>query len=478
VRWHAAVPVAAAALVAGCAQTPPAMAPVPLRIVAFNDFHGHLQSPGTLGRNTAVPAAQRPPVGGADVFAAHVARARAGQPNSVVVAAGDVIGATPLVSALFFDEPTVEVLNRIGVDFIGVGNHEFDRGRAELLRLQAGGCKPAAGGSAPDPNSCRGAEVGTPVPFEGARFQWLAANVIDRTTGRPLLPPYGLKTFGGVRVAFIGTTLQGTPGIVTPTGVAGLEFRDEAETVNRLVPELRAQGIEAIVLLLHEGGNQAGADNNQDINGCTGNLAGSPLAGIVARLDDAVDLVLSGHTHQAYNCSRNTLDNGNQARATGLPNRASRLVPVTSAQAFGRVLTEIDLQLDPATGDVLPASVSPVNRLVDRTDPAMAPDPRVQALVAAYAQLQAPLAQRVIGAIAADLPNVPDAAGAQPAGLLIADAQLAATQPAALGGAQMAFMNPGCAPRASSSPAAPPARATGASPTANRSRCSRSATAW
>ena len=238
------------------------------------------------------------PVGGAEYIAAHVNKLKAQNPNHVVVGAGDMIGATPLISSLFHDEPSVETLNRIGLEFNAVGNHEFDRGSATLLRLQRGGCK--MDGGKIDVNSCQGAKVGTPVPFEGARFQWLSANVVVTATGQTLLPAYGVKRFQGVPVAFIGMTLKDTPGIVAPTGVAGLEFRDEAATVNALVPKLRAEGIEAIVVLVHEGGVQSGPQ--QDINACEGNLAGSPIARIVSQLDDAVDVVISGHTHAAYNC--------------------------------------------------------------------------------------------------------------------------------------------------------------------------------
>jgi len=436
-----------AAALAACAATaqadPPKArerAPIPVKILAFNDFHGNLLSPGTFGQNTGVPSAQRPPVGGADYLAGHVAKWRAAQPNSIVVSVGDNIGASPLVSALFHDEPTIEVLNRIGVDVSAVGNHEFDKGWKELLRLQRGGCKKLEDRST-DPNSCRGAEAGTPVPFEGAKFQYLAANVVRDQTGKPLLPPFALRKFGNVRVAVIGLTLRGTPGIVTPTGVQGLTFKDEAETVNALVPRLRQAGIEAIVLALHQGGGQSGSGNNSDINGCVGDLAGSEVAEIVSRLDDAVDLVLTGHTHNAYNCSASTVDNGTTPRATGLANKAGRKIPVTGASAYGRVLSDIDLQIDPRTHDVI--SVAATNRLVDRTDATVTPNAEIKAIVDAYNTMQAPLANAVIGSITAELPNSANAAGEMPAGDLIADAQLAATQPSPLGGAVMAFMNPG-----------------------------------
>jgi 5'-nucleotidase len=415
---------AAGLALAGCAATGTPPATIAVKVIGFNDYHGNLQSPGSFAPNLAVPAAQRVPVGGADYMAAHVNKLKAQNPNHVVVGAGDMIGATPLISSLFHDEPAVETLNRIGLEFNAVGNHEFDKGSPDLLRLQHGGCKTVDGQI--DANSCQGAKVGTPVPFEGARFQWLSANVVVSATGQTLLPAYGVKRFDGVPVAFIGMTLKDTPAIVVPTGVAGLEFRDEAATVNALVPRLRAQGIEAIVVLVHEGGVQSGS--LQDINQCAGNLQGTPIARIVAQLDDAVDVVLSGHTHAAYNCR--------------LPNARGRLLPVSSANAFGRVLSDIDLRIDPATRDVVDVQVS--NRLVDRSDPGVQPDAALAGIVQGYDALVAPRAAVVIGSIATELPNnAVDPACNMPAGALVADAQLAATAAPAFGGAAIAFMNRG-----------------------------------
>jgi 5'-nucleotidase len=462
IRWIAAA-VAAALSLAAYADQPQERkehkhhkAPLTVKIIGFNDYHGNLETPGTFGKNTTIPAAQRPLVGGAEYMAAAVARMKEQNPNHVVVGAGDFIGATPLISALFFDEPAVETLNKIGLEFNAVGNHEFDKGSEELLRLQEGGCKLADG--VPDPNSCKGFGSASPGTFDGAKFKWLSANVINQKTGRPLLRPFGIKRFqGGVSVAFIGMTLKATPTIVTPTGVAGLKFVDEADTVNALVPRLRWLGVDAIVVLVHQGGFQNGAGNANDINGCLGDLkngdgSDSDIRKIVARLDNAVDLVISGHTHAAYNCSASTMDVTSAggvavavARPTGLPNKTGRLIPVTSASAFGRVLTEIDVTIDRERGKVL--AVVPTNRLVDRTDSDLnnriAANPEVKNVVDAYRSAVSPLANQVIGTITAELPNRADASGAMPAGDLIADAQLAATQPAGVGGAVMAFMNAG-----------------------------------
>jgi 5'-nucleotidase len=471
---------ASALVLAGAAQAADLVPkpPINVKIIGFNDYHGNLQSPGSFGPSTLTGTSK--PAGGADYLGAYVGLARAANPNLAVVGAGDFIGATPLISALFFDEPSVETLNKIGVDFIGVGNHEFDKGKAELKRLQRGGCKLTNGSV--DPNSCKGLGSAAPGSFDGARYKWLSANVVEDATGRTLLPPYGIKTFNGVRVAYVGMTLKGTPLIVTPTGVAGLTFKDEAATVNALVPRLRALGVETIVVLVHQGGFQnlppvdarpadlpappAGTSvvNANDVNGCMNNLRSgttkSEIEGVVEQLDDEIDLVISGHTHAAYNCSKNTVDVyasrlntspntvsllAQYPRQTGLPNKAGRLIPVTSASAFGRVITEIDVQINPTTREVI--SVSPVNKVVDRTDANattwVAANPDLSSVVAAYNTAVSPLSNAVIGTTTVALPNTADSNGSQPAGDLIADAQLAATQPAGLGNAVIAFMNPG-----------------------------------
>jgi 5'-nucleotidase len=369
---------------------------VNVHILAVNDFHGHLVGPsGTITE----PDGRSIPAGGVAFLAAHINTLRAQHPHTVVVSAGDLIGASPLISALFHDEPTIEAFNVIGLDYNAVGNHEFDEGAAELLRMQHGGCHPVEG--------CRDGDG-----FAGATFQFLAANVVRQDTATTLFPAYQVRSFAGAKVAFIGMTLKGTPTIVTPSGVAGLTFTDEAETVNALVPHLQAQGIEAIVVLIHEGGFPTGTYNE-----CPG-LSGA-IVEIVQRFDPAVDVVISGHTHQAYNC----LIHG-------------RLV--TSASSFGRVLTAVDLTIDRATGDVVRMRAN--NRIVTREVP---PDPRLTALVDKYQTLVAPLADRVIGSITADITRVPTPAGESALGDVIADSQWAATADPALGGAVVALMNPG-----------------------------------
>lgn len=390
-----------------------------VRVIAFNDFHGNIDGTNLNFTSTIDGIPARTPAGGVDYMAGLVQQLKAGAPNSVVVSAGDLIGASPLNSALFHDEPTIETMNRLGLEFNAVGNHEFDEGRDELLRMQFGGCHPT------DANSCQGNQVGTPFPFEGAWFGFLAANVVDTATGKTLFPAYGMKEFKGKRIAFIGMTLEGTPSIVTPSGIAGLEFRDEADTVNALVGELRKQGVEAVVVLVHEGGFAPGS-----INGCSG--VSGPIVDIVSRLGDAVDLVVTGHTHQAYNCK--------------LPNAAGRDIPVTSAGSFSRVMTSIDLTVDTRSGDVI--AVSAENRLVDRNNVLGAAEPivpvaEISDIVANYNSLVQPIANRVIGSITADITRARTPAGESGLGDVIADAQLEATQAAGKGDAVIAFMNSG-----------------------------------
>lgn len=382
--------VSAAAVSAGASPS----GTVDVQILAVNDFHGNLQPPsGSSGRIGTVNA------GGAAYLATLVAGLRATNPNTVVVSAGDMIGASPLLSALFHDEPTIEAFNLIGLDFNAVGNHEFDEGAAELLRMAEGGCHPVDG--------CLDGDG-----FDGASFQYLAANVVHQDNGKTLFPAYKTRSFAGAKVAFVGMTLEGTPTIVTPSGVAGLDFLDEADTVNALVPHLKSKGVETIVVLVHEGGFPTGG-----YNACPG-ISG-PIVDIVNRLDDEVDVVISGHTHQAYNC---VIDGK----------------VVTSAASFGRIVTDIDLTIDRFTGEVV--SMTANNTIVTRDVPV---DGGITALIAKYDAVAAPLANRVIGSITADITRTANAAGESALGDVIADGQLAATAPAGFGEAVVAFMNPG-----------------------------------
>jgi 5'-nucleotidase len=376
---------------------------VPLRILAINDLHGNLEPPPG-GIRIDDPANKdrkiRVGAGGVEHMATLVKQLRADHKNSIFVAAGDLIGASPFLSAMFHDEPTIESLSLMGMEVASVGNHEFDEGKAELLRMQNGGCHPTDG--------CQG-----PHPFIGATFRYLAASTFDKTTGTTLFPPYAIKTFDGIQVAFIGLTLKNTPRLVSPVGVVDLEFRDEADTVNALVPELKAKGVEAIAVLIHEGGFPTG-----DYNECPG-ISG-PIVDIVKKFDKAVDIVVSGHTHQAYTC-----------------NIDGRLV--TSGDKYGTLVTAIDVELDRGTRDVVSAKA---NNIIVRTD-ALEKDPKQTRLIADYQRLAGPIAARPAGSITTSLSRIPTDAGESVLGDIVADAQLAATQAADKGGAVIAFTNPG-----------------------------------
>jgi 5'-nucleotidase len=378
-------------------------ATVELRILAINDFHGYLRPPPG-GIRIADPDEHSKtvmvPAGGSERMATVVRQLREGHANSIFVAAGDLIGASPFLSAMFHDEPTIESLSMMGLALSSVGNHEFDEGKDELLRMQNGGCHPV--------DQCRG-----PHPFPGAKFHYLAASTIEKATGKTVFPPYEIREFEGIPVAFIGLTLKGTPDIISPVSAAGLEFRDEADTVNALVPELKARGVEAIVVLIHEGGFPSGGYNE-----CPG-ISG-PIVDIVRKFDHAVDVVISGHTHQAYVCE---ID--------------GRLV--TSGDKYGTLVTAIDLKLDRTSRDIVSAKASNTIVRINGT----AKDPEQTALLESYDRVAAPLANKVAGSVTETLSRAPNAAGESPLGDIIADAQLAATSAAASGGAVIAFTNPG-----------------------------------
>jgi 5'-nucleotidase len=417
-------------------RAPPAppSPPVHIQILAINDFHGNLEPPSGSSGVVAVPPddpflREHPdagasaeadgsrvlvPAGGAAYLAAHIKLHREKNPNTVVVSAGDLTGASPLISNLFLDEPSILAMNLIGLDFEGVGNHDFDRGLGELERLAHGGC------------SLGDCDAGS---FPGGHFEYLAANVrasnglVGDGEGATVFPPYGVRDVAGVRLAFIGVTLEDTPSVTAPNGVRGLAFRNEASTINSLLPELKEQRVDKIVVLIHQGAHQQGGGTYDSCQ----NLSGD-LMPFLAALSPEVDIVVSAHTHEAYNC---VLD--------------GRIV--TSAASFGRLITRIDLTWDPDARRFTDERAE--NVVVTRDVP---PDPEVLRLVATYAAKAKPLTSRVVGYVKgsfvrgnlAAVPRPGERRSCEsPAGELIADAQLAATHAAADGGAEVSFMNPG-----------------------------------
>lgn len=401
-----------------------------VHVLAWNDFHGNLE-PGTLNIYGQF-------AGGAPWLAKAVGDKQAAYGDKqMTVFAGDNIGASPLVDGLFSGEPATIVTNLMHADFASVGNHEFDKGSAELLRIQRGGCRTDVG--------CTGAPYAlangrSSNRYPGADFKYLSANVVRNDNGRTLFPAFGIQRFKGdsgkkFEIGVIGEVLESTPTIVTPTGVAGLTFRDEADAANEAVRKLRKEGVKSSVLVIHQGGFQQGTSS---LNGCGGNLAGSDILEIATRLDPSIKVIVSGHTHAEYRCVITT------------PDGTQRLI--TSASSFGRILTDLTLTVNDRTGELVAAAAE--NSIVrnssnPRTSGTDVPlldlpkDERVKAVVDQYVAASAPLANKVIGKVTADILNAPNAAGESPSGDVIADSQLVATQPANLGGAQIAFMNPG-----------------------------------
>ena len=406
----AAATVAVGVAVAAPATAAPAPAKAPatttVRLIGLNDFHGNLEPPtGSSGRvvlsdGTTVDA------GGAAFVAAHVKQLRAEQRNSLVLSGGDNIGASPLASALFHDEPTIEFLNSIGTTASAVGNHELDEGYQELLRIENGGCHPVDG--------CQFHN-----PFPGAKFPYLAANITFTKTGRPATQPFAVKVVGGVKVGIIGATLKDLPTIVSPDGIKGLSFGDEAAAINRSSTQLQRMGVKTQVVVIHQGDTTVGANGPNDCN----LAANGPLSAINARVSTNVDVIISGHSHNQYNCK--------------LPDPKGRLRTVIQSLSFGRLLSVVDLKINRATGDVLRYASTARNEIVTRT---VTPDPTAQAIVDEAVAKSAPIANRQVGTITTDIVKTPAPSGESPLGNLIADSQLEATTSA---GAQIALMNPG-----------------------------------
>ncbi|GAB77809.1 putative 5'-nucleotidase [Austwickia chelonae NBRC 105200] len=414
-----------------------------VQLLAFNDFHGNLEPPtGSSGRVTVghtVDAAGKVSAatvdaGGAAYLSTHLKRLRDGQQTSFTVAAGDQIGGSPLLSAAFYDEPTMEALSAMKVDAASVGNHEFDKGYKELLRIVKGGCVDDGEGKN-NRNSC------ALHKYAGSSFPLLAANVYQAGTKKPILPAYTVMRKNGVQIGVIGVVLKDTANVVSHEGVKGITFGDEVEAINRATAELRSKGVNAVVALVHEGGSVPPqpwkAPNGKSYQvtppydarcsqGSANLLAGSPVLPIARKVDAGVDAILTAHSHQAYLCD--------------VPDPQGRPRPVTQALALGRLITNLHFKYDPATKDVVRDRTWTRQQIVSRDVPA---DPQIQRIVSAYTAKVKPIADRGLGTISADVTRVPNAAGESQLGDLVADAQLADPGVAAKGAPAVAFMNPG-----------------------------------
>lgn len=363
-----------------------------VQILGFNDFHGWLQSPRAVNGR---------PVGGAEYLAAHLDQRESENPRGTIrLHAGDSVGGSPLISSYFHDEPAVYAMNMMDLDLGTLGNHEFDEGKSEMFRL-------IEGGQRDDGNQFKNGPDGKPVntsdpDFGGSDFPYIAANTVWAGTDDPVLEPYEIIKRKGVKVGFIGVVTPETAQIVVPDAVAPFDFLDMSDTVNRYVPELREKGVESIMVVAHSGGVQTGA------------TASGEIVTETEQMDDAVDVVVAGHSHRLMN-----------TRVDG------KLV----VQAFssGTALGDIDLRIDRKTKDVVSSSAEVVTTYQD----AVTPDPEVAALVDDYEERIAPVANRVVGNAAEDVSRTNNAAGESALGQLIADGQRN------FAGADFAFMNPG-----------------------------------
>jgi 5'-nucleotidase len=391
---------------AAAAGKPPSVA---VQILAVNDFHGALD-PSLIKPNNTTDQNLWYYQGGAEYLANFVNAAAATNPNTVGVSAGDMIGATPLLSALFHDEPTIMAFNQMGFDLSTTGNHEFDEGWQELLRMQNGGCHPTDGCIAGVPE------------FLGASFDYLSGNVIRLDTEETLFAAYSVRKFDGVKVGFIGIALETTPTIVVSSAVEGLMFQAEVNTINHYVKMLKdTEGLKAIVVLLHDG-----AGTVADFNGC--NPSDPFFANVVMKINPEVDALITGHTHNAYNCQVKVKKNYDPMLVTG-------------AGANGRYLTEIDLTLAGTNGQVIGRTAT--NTWVKTPYLGATPDADMKALLDQYRAASAPLANHVVGSITADIKRAATSMEESALGDVLADAQLAATEGAGYGDAVVAMTNPG-----------------------------------
>lgn len=433
------ISVLAANVLAGCNTNNDDNVIVPLvvradqtvNIIAFNDFHGNLEPP-MLSIKAPNPSDSTQdvfvPAGGVSYMADAINKLRAKNTNNAVVTAGDLIGASPLISSLFLDEPTIDIMSQIKIDFSAVGNHEFDRGTKELRRLQNGGCEKNT--------------VTQPCQinknFSGAKFNFLAANVEQKSDGKPIFASYKIKSFGGIPVAFIGMTLENTPSIVAASGITDVTFKDEADTVNALIPELKKQGVQTFVVLLHEGAAPSTQFNKKSCDGLNGSILE-----ILNRLDSSVDVVVSGHTHQSYLCDYGTVN-------------SAKPFLLTSAGQYGTILTNITLNLDGKTGKVLKkdarqvivqgeefsktsAGVTRVTPLTNLYEKFVKND-AVEAIVKQYREAVETVSSRVVGKLTASMTRTQVESKESTLGNTIADSQLEASKG---NGAQFALMNPG-----------------------------------
>ncbi|MDX8056105.1 bifunctional metallophosphatase/5'-nucleotidase [Lentzea sp. BCCO 10_0798] len=380
---------------------------VDVRLIGINDLHGNLEPPtGSSGR-VILPDGTTVDAGGAAFNATHIKNLQKEVRNSVIVGQGDLIGGSPLVSALFHDEPTIEVLNEVGMDATAAGNHEFDEGYKELLRIQRGGCHPVDGCQFRD-------------EYKGAKFPILGANVTNAKSGLPALPPFWVEIRDGMPIGFIGMPLKDVPILVDPNGIKDIKFGDEVKAANKYANFLDTIGVKSIVLLVHQGDQVTSTGGGPNACNVSPQNPGSYIA---TNVSPKIDAVFSGHSHQHYNCV--------------VKDPAGNPRPFIEGLAFGRELSVVDLKIDRRTRDVVRGETKAENKIVTRT---VTPDPVIQSVIDLAKTKSGPIANRQIGSIGANIPRAAVPAGDSPLGNLIADSQLEATK---VNGAVLALMNPG-----------------------------------
>lgn len=373
---------------------------VELRLLAFGDLHGNLRPPEGPRSQVTNPDGSKVDAGGAAYLAAYVRQLRSQATNSLLYSVGDSWGSSPIESALLHNEPTVELLNTMGVTAAAVGQHELDEGFTEFRRLQEGGCRPADG--------CQFGDT-----FGGAKFPLLAANMTFEN-GEPATLPFNVSYIEGIPVGVIAVMPHNTAQLVAGDGIAGLRFDDEIEAVDRTADMLDFFGVRAIALLY-----------TGDIAHPTGpepcGLTDGPVHAMATRASPKVDVIFTADGAQQFNCS--------------YPDPLGQPRAVLQGASHGRMVSVADLMIDRDTRDVMRDRTHAFNQVITRD---IAPDPQIQALADRATEKAEGIAHRPVGRIAADLTKNSAPSGETALGNLIADAQLAA---AGARGAQLALAN-------------------------------------
>ncbi len=380
-----------------------------IKLLGINDFHGQIVDGRKSGSH---------PVGGAAVMASYFKKEM--DDNTVIALMGDQVGASTPASSLLNDEPTILFFNSLGNSHCTpqtrldpacnivatVGNHEFDKGQKNLFEMINGR------DTAPTNNWI-------PLPhYPGASFPYISANIVDATTGKPLFQPYIIKNVNGTRIAFIGAILKDAPSVIMPTRIQGIKFLDEADTINQYLPKIKAQGVNIVVVIIHQGGQQNAYEGpTRDNSNITGDIVN-----IVNRLDDGVDVVMAGHTHQFLNGFLN--------------NKSGNKVLVTQAYSYSAAFAEVTLHVDNKTHSVMDESASIINTYADQA-PGNAPDADTVKLIQYAKDKTDPMVNQHIGDLQNPLSKNPNAAGESELGDLITDAMRANVH------ADISFMNAG-----------------------------------